>query len=417
MSNNFVNQSIHTRIAEELLNKYDIKYYNKNLYIYSNGVYFKDTSILEREMLKLNENITKNTRREVIEYIKIKKSGENIFPDKIYINFKNCLYDTKKQIKLEHTSDKFTLNQINANYIENININHDVEKFLDNVSSGNINRKKAILQIIGYSMTSSVELQKAFIFYGPSAENGKSTLLKIIEKLIGIENICHISIHELQKGRFYAAEMENKLLNTVAELSRMNLDTVEIFKGVVTGDEISVENKYEERHTISPYAKHIFTANEIPEVADKTNGFYRRLNILKFDKKFTEEEKRNFNIDILLTQNAIDYLASISLKAYLELMKTREFSNEKESEEIIINYKSNDKSFYIYTNESKELKDIISKYHNLIPRNKLYLDYTNFCLENDYSLIGKNTFYEKIRENNIFKDVIIQGNRYFRYLK
>lgn len=47
---------------------------------------------------------------------------------------------------------------------------------------------------------------------------------------------------------------------TVAELPRTKLDSVELFEAVVTGDSLSVEKKYKDRYTITPYAKHIFTA-------------------------------------------------------------------------------------------------------------------------------------------------------------
>lgn len=65
---------------------------------------------------------------------------------------------------LDHSPDLFLLNQVNAKYIENAPYNADVDKFLDDVTSGNKARKKTILEIIGYSMTTSVELQKVSYF-------------------------------------------------------------------------------------------------------------------------------------------------------------------------------------------------------------------------------------------------------------
>ncbi len=408
-------QSLHTSLAENLLEIFNIKYYNCNLYVYNNGIYSKDTTILEKKMIELDENVTRQTRKETLEYLKIKLSGKNITLNKNYINFKNCLYDLKNNIIIPHSPNVFTLNQINANYLKEVNTNHYVENYLDKITSGNTNRKRAILEIIGYCMSPNTDLQKAFIFYGPSADNGKSTLLNIINTLIGENNICHVSLHDLQNGRFYAAEIENKLLNSVLELSRKHLDSIEIFKGIVTGDAISIENKYEKRHSIYPYAKHIFTANEIPIVEDKTNGFYRRLNILKFEQKYTNEEKRDFDINKLLTQNSLDYLANISLEAYIELINTRVFANNDESNEILAVYKSADSSLQTYL-ISNEFKALIYNKHNIMLRKNLYSNYRDFCVENSYPLIGQNSFYDKIRSSQLFNDITIQGKRYFRYI-
>lgn len=74
------------------------------------------------------------------------------------------------------------MNQININLnIDPIKISA-VDNFLDRITCGNNERKNAILEMIGYSMTSSVKMQKAFVLYGKTAGNGKSTLLEIIER-------------------------------------------------------------------------------------------------------------------------------------------------------------------------------------------------------------------------------------------
>lgn len=402
------------QIANLLIDNLKIKYYNNELYVYNNGLYINDISILEREILKLNPNTTKHFRNEILEYIRIKKSEDNTEISKKYINFKNFLFDIENKQIISHTPDVFTINQINAEYITNEYINNDVDSFLNDITSNNPNRKETILQIIGYCMTSNTEFQKAFIFYGPTAGNGKSTLIDIISHLIGKSNICHVSIHDLQRGRFYASEMKNKLLNTVSELPRTNLDTVELFKGTITGDELAVEEKHKSRYTIKPYSKHIFSANELPSVEDTTNGFYRRLNILKFDAHFTDEAQKNFKIEKLLNTNAINYLAKISLQAYLKLLDTRLFANEDESNELINIYKSKNNPIFSYLN-SNHFKTFIANNY-IFPRYQIYEEYKKYCsnyLGVEYT--GKIAFYNKIRESNLFEEIIIHGTDCFKY--
>ena len=75
---------------------------------------------------------------------------------------------------LPHNPEIFTINQLEVNYNKDVKMNTNVINFLDRITCNKYYRKEAILQIIGYSMTASTDMQKAFIFYGQSAANGKS---------------------------------------------------------------------------------------------------------------------------------------------------------------------------------------------------------------------------------------------------
>jgi putative DNA primase/helicase len=406
----------HTLIAEALKKKSKIIFYNDIGYVYKNGVYEHDTLFLENEMLVLDSTLTIHQRKEIIDYLRIKTSNNNLQINDNYINFKNCLYDIENKTKINHSPEMFTINQIQANYIENPPINNYVEAFLNDITCNIMTRKITLLQIIGYSMTSKVDLQKAFIFYGETAGNGKSTLLEVITALIGDKNISHVSIHNLQEGRFYAAELENKILNTVEELPKNHLKDIELFKDVVTGGRLSVEEKFKMRHKMKPIAKHIFCANELPRISETNNSLYRRLNILKFEAKFTDEDKKCFDIKKLLTQEAIDYLAFISLQEYLKLLEIRKFANEEESEKIVNSYRIENSSVLEYITNTSYLLVLLKKYNNVIPRELLYEDYKCFCKKARYRAKGRNTFYSEIESTGLFTNVTIMGNRRFKYI-
>lgn len=411
-----IEKKVHVLIADNILKTYKVKYYSGELYIYYNNVYISDTSILERFIIQTNNNLKERDIKDILYNVRIRVSGEIIEPNRDYINFKNGLFNIKNNELIKHTPDIFTINRINASYHSNYPMNGDIIKFLNDVANSNPDRVKALLQIIGYSLTSSVEFQKAFIFYGETAENGKSTLLEVINALIGENNISHVSIHDLQKTRFCASELGNKLLNCVSELPRSNLESLEVFKAVVTGDAMSVEEKFKKRYAIKPYAKHIFTANELPSISDNTNGFYRRINILKFEAQFSEEKKANFNISNLLKDEALNYLARISLEAYLELLKTRHFANEEESNSLIEEYKKRNDSVLYYINESSNFEKFISN-KTTFQRIKLYEDYLQWCHTlRIYNPVGKNTFYAKICKSNMFENVIIHGKDSFKII-
>jgi len=201
---------IHVEIGNKLIKSLNLKSFNSNLYFYdASGVYIKITereitSIIIRYIYSAAEpGLCKKTYF----YVDNMLYNEDIkLPDTNFVNFKNLLYDLNTNTTLEHSSKIFTLNQLNVDYIENLPFNEEVEIYLDDVSNHNPKIRKTILQVIGYYMTCKNNIQKIIIIYGPSASNGKSVLLKIIEKIIDSKNICHKSIEEFDKdfgGRWH----------------------------------------------------------------------------------------------------------------------------------------------------------------------------------------------------------------------
>lgn len=400
---------IHVIVARKMMECMHIKFYKGNFYYFDDGVYVLDDGLLEKAMLSIEQSLKKNTRKEILEYIRIYTQVKEIENNDNYINFPNGILDLKSKTLIEHNPDLFMINQINAEYNENAEFNEDIENFLNDITCNNAERKKAILQVIGYCMTTSIALQKAFIFYGKTAGNGKSVLVKVITNLIGYDNCSHVSIHELQNGRFYGAEITNKLLNVVSELPRDHLKSVDIFKSIVTGDAMSVEQKYKDRYRIKPYAKNIFTANELPRVSDKTEGFFRRLHIILFEAQFTDEQKDNFDESKLLTKEAMQYLASQSVKAYLELINTvgKKFANIEESNKVVDTYRMDNNSILSFLN-SEEIKDLLES-GQAIYRPELYRKYKIWCADCGYKELRRMEFYREIENSDLITLKLLNG--------
>lgn len=63
---------------------------------------------------------------------------------------------------------------------------------------------------------------------------------------------------------------------------------------LTSGDRISAERKGQDPFNFTPFAKLVFSANEIPELEDKTYSIWRRLILLEFSNVF--EENKNVNL-------------------------------------------------------------------------------------------------------------------------
>ena len=401
----------HVIIAEKVLELLSIKYYNQNFYVYENGVYQEGLTKIEQCIISIDKNIKKSIRNEILDYLRITQDVSMIDIDKNLINFKNGIYHIDTNTLEPHSSNFFTICQINAKYLtdkeleelEQNNLNVPIKTFLNDISCGHTDRINTLLEFAGYSMTYTVELAKCLFLLGKSAGNGKSTFNKLLLQLIGKNNYCSISIEDFSE-RFYASELSNKLLNIVHEVKNTNVKDLSKFKSVISGDEISVEEKYKSRYTIKPFCHHIFAMNNMPKIFSEDEGFFRRLQIIPFEAKFTDEQQEKFNFDELITDTSLNYFANIALRKYLKMKNEhrRTFSNYKESNELVEEYRSGENSALLFINNFENFKKLIDK-NNKIIKSKLYEAYENWCFNSQQELVSRTNFYNIVLASNQFK--------------
>jgi len=73
----------------------------------------------------------------------------------------------------------------------------------------------------------------------------------------------------------------------------------------------------------------------LPEFREADESVYRRIYIIKFDKKFTDEEVNKFDKSKIFTPDAINYFANIALREYLKIKNTRKLANREESNRLL----------------------------------------------------------------------------------
>lgn len=394
----------HNEVAEKILVENSIALYENDLFIYKNGFYSREEIEIERKIIEIIPDATSHFRVEVCKNLKLKLEPKEMFDrEGGIINFKNGLFSIKEQKMYKHSPNFFSINQINTNLNFSAERVQAVDDVLNKLSSGIKGRKQTILEMIGYSMTTSVKLQKAFILYGNTARNGKSTLIDIIIHLLGDNNVGTVPFKEISKNKFAGAGIKGKLLNVGSEMTDEFIDDVSNFKMYITGDEVEIEEKFKPRQKIKPYAKFIFNANELPRVADKTDGFYRRLQIIPLEHSFTDKDAQNFNFNELISAKALEYLAKISLEAYLSMGET--FSNCEESKKEVDKYKVNSNSVLTFINDEEYIYSIINKTSKVRNASEIYYLYRQYCTENQYKAVGMKKFYKEIEKSGLIEYV------------
>jgi putative DNA primase/helicase len=130
---------------------------------------------------------------------------------------------------------------------------------------------------------------KALFLYGPS-RSGKSTFLRILSEVAGVQNTSAVTLHQLSGDRFAAANVFGKALNCAADLSAAHVEDMSVFKTMTGEDMIMANRKYGGQFTFTNRALFAFSANELPTVGESSRAYAERVKPFRFSRSFAGSE-------------------------------------------------------------------------------------------------------------------------------
>jgi P4 family phage/plasmid primase-like protien len=161
-------------------------------------------------------------------------------------------------------------------------------RFLHDLFRDDADRDAKIMCIqehVGASLVGqATRYQRALLPIGEGGE-GKSTLANIIVRAFPPGSVEAIAPQDWGQ-EYRRAMLAGKLLNIVAELPEADILESEAFKAIITGDPIVGRHIREAPFTFRPIAGHLFAANRLPGTNDQTEGFWRRLIVIRFNRNF-----------------------------------------------------------------------------------------------------------------------------------
>lgn len=318
-----------------LISEYNIIKLNNQLHIYNDGVYVNDLTEIESKMIQKIPNLTRNKRAEVLAYLDLLIRNNSKEADAEYIAFKNGLFNVYKQ-ELEPFDKGFILtNKIDFDYNENA-YSEIADNTLKDLSCENEKIRMLLEELIGYTLYRRNYFKKAFILIGDK-NNGKSTFLDLLSFVLGNENISSLSLKELN-DRFKTSLLFHKLANIGDDIDDDLIYDSSTFKKIVSGDRIVVERKNEQPFEFTPYAKLIFSANDLPKIKDKTGAVISRLILIPFNADFTENRNPFLRYELQSKESA-EYIIKIGVNGLLRLIKNQCFTLPNEVEKAINKYK------------------------------------------------------------------------------
>ncbi|MCH1962328.1 phage/plasmid primase, P4 family [Clostridium perfringens] len=279
-------------LAKHLSETRDVYYGGESFLIYENGVYNisgeKEAGRIIMDYMLPNYCIMASIRDCRDQWdILVSKDFDDFNRNPYLVNVRNGLLDIRDMSFKEHTPSYLSTVQLNVEYNPQVDC-PQFKKFLNEVLDCKL--IPLVQEIVGYLLTTNTVSQKAFVFWGP-ARTGKSTLLWVVEYLLlGKKNVSNIPWQEIG-DKFKTAELLGKLANVFSDLPSKSIDDTGIFKVVTGEDYLMAEKKNKNPFKFKPFARLVFSCNELPRnYVDRTEGFYRRLIIVPFNRQIEKSK-------------------------------------------------------------------------------------------------------------------------------
>lgn len=262
------------------------------LYVYDGGVHKHggDRWLNHFVLQALDTDFTTHRANQVRAVVKAANPADDIQPDdwrtdELNVANGRITWDREDVVLEPHTPDHPSLIQLPVTW-EPSGTCPLFDEFLETV----LPDEESIAfmwEWIGYLLIPTTKYQVALLLHGPGS-TGKSTLLKVVEALLGHRNVSNRSLRELADDRFATASLFGKLANVNADLDALAPKTSNVFKAITGGDAIEVQRKFENAFRFESVARLMFSANEVPGTVDTSSGYFRRWLLLPMKHVITD---------------------------------------------------------------------------------------------------------------------------------
>lgn len=293
---------------------------------------------------KLNAIITKlklcpfkdNIIKECREMFYIEKFEERLDSKCHLIGFTNGVYDLQANEFREGRPDDYISLTCGVNYLP-YDVSHpcqrDIERFLNQIFTKS-HIKEYVLLLLASFLNGSIREERFHIWTG-SGSNGKSKLIDLFEQSFG-EYCCKFPVTLLTQKRAASNAATSELarskgkrfacLQEPAEDEKLNIG---LMKELTGGDKIQARLIYKEPIEFKPQFKMILTCNHLPNVPSDDGGTWRRIRVVEFTSKFTEnpnpDNPNEFMVDLELShkfEDWKDHFMSLIIEYYKKYMET-----------------------------------------------------------------------------------------------
>lgn len=145
-----------------------------------------------------------------------------------------------------------------------------------------------VQEFAGYCLTTDVRHEIALWFVGVRG-SGKSTGVLGFQTLLG-PKIGWLGLADIEKTRFSLINLPGKNLCIATEQPALYMQASNILNAIISGEPVTVERKYHDSYTFTPYTKILWSMNSLPRVGDTNDGIFRRVKVVRFPALPVEQQ-------------------------------------------------------------------------------------------------------------------------------
>ncbi len=276
------------------------------------------------------------------------------------------------------------------------------EKFIAQIMCDDIEKMHYLQKAVGYAISGECILEQAFVLYGATTRNGKSTFVNTIATMLGGTNgyakNAQPEILQLQKNKRSSSANEDlarltgcRFLSVSEPPQNMMLD-VALLKTLTGRDKITARFLYANSFEYTPQFTLFINTNHLPRVLDDTLFKSNRINVIEFTRHFTETEQDRHLKDKLISENnlsgifnwCLDGLKSYRTEGQSIIQSTNNYN--KESDKL-----------------TRFLEECLEPEAGVVCSIKdIYTIYKIWCSNSGYSTDSKQKFIEELKKREVY---------------
>ena len=397
----------------DIMDKYVFKTLEdtEELLVYNKGIYSDGCVVVKRYVEEqLSDEACLHAIREVIGHIQrrtyIPRSALN--EDKRYIPVKNGLIDLETFTLEPFDTNKIYTFRVPITYNQNASYERTERFFKEVLQPEDIDTMQ---EIFGYTLYPQQPAHKLFWWIG-AGRNGKTTTSELLLAMIGAENDAGVSLAQLDgKHRFSVARLFGKLINVIPEPETQTPLQTPTLKSASGGDVLHGELKgVQNVFPFWNFAKFIIYANDIPQIADTSYGFWARALVIDFPHEFVGEKAVKEYHEIILEADSLAGLLNWALIGLKRLRDNNwEFTENYTQDEAKTNMQRRAQPVKSFIDDWTEFDNHIEMPKSVVYEGfKLYCDIYNISILEEQSFIPQLKRYANVREH---RTTILDGGR------